>query len=83
MFPTVWESVGRPSSATTLLRTLRNDGIPATLAEAKSWLSHQTVKQLFAPLPKSDGHVTASSPGERVAADLIDMTSRPSDDGMR
>ena len=84
VFLTVWEEIGRPSSAQTLYRALREEGVQGvTLNGVKKWLELRPVKQLFAPLPKSDGHITAARPGERMAADLIDMTSRPSADGER
>ena len=53
------------------------------MAGVKKWLELRPVRQLFAPLPKSDGKITAARPGERMAADLIDMTSRPSEEGFK
>ena len=58
-----------------LLAVARRHHIPATPNDIKEALAPEIGKQLFAPKPRSLGKSAAEGPGERLQADLIDLSS--------
>jgi hypothetical protein len=58
-----------------LLAVARRHHIPATPNDIKEALAPEIGKQLFAPKPRSQGQSAAEGPGERLQADLIDLSS--------
>ena len=58
-----------------LLAVARRHHIPATPNDIKEALAPEIGKQLFAPKPRSQGQSAAEGPGERLQADLIDLST--------
>ena len=58
-----------------LLAVARRHHIPATSNDIKEALAPEIGRQLFAPKPRSQGQSAAEGPGERLQADLIDLST--------
>jgi len=62
-------------SAQKLLQVARRQGVAATLENARQAVAPDVGRQLFAPKPRSLGKSAAEGPGERLQADLIDLSN--------
>ena len=58
-----------------LLALARRQHVPATPADVKAALAPEIGKQLFAPKQRSLGKSAAEGPGERLQADLVDLSN--------
>ena len=58
-----------------LLAAARRYHIPATTNDIKEALAPEIGKQLFAPKPRSQGQSATEGPGERLQADLVDLSN--------
>jgi len=62
-------------SAQKLVQVARRQGIKASLEDAKEAVAPDVGRQVFAPKPRSLGKSAAEGPGERLQADLIDLSN--------
>ncbi|MEM1009604.1 MAG: transposase family protein [Myxococcota bacterium] len=77
----LWRALNRPSPQK-FAAELRKRSIKATTQDAKDIIDLQDSKQLFAPPPRYTGNITATSPDERWAMDIM-VFDRPSREGIR
>ena len=61
-----------------LWRAAERRNLPLKRAQVAAFVQTQGQRQVFAPRPKYDGKIVATTINDRWAADLIDYTARPS-----
>ena len=65
-------------SAAKLLAVARRHHVPASPQDIKDALAGDVGKQLFAPKPRAEGKSATEGPGQRIQADLIDLSNNAS-----
>jgi len=72
----IWESAGRPGAHKFRQAALRKGLKNLTAKEASDFVKAQSVGQIFAPPPKSDGKITSPEINARWQADIIDFKTK-------
>ena len=71
----IWQAAGRPGQAK-LRDAAKRKGLNVTVKQAADFVRNQSVAQVFAPPPKSEGKVTAPELDSRWQCDLIDYKAK-------
>ena len=71
----VYEAAGRPGVAK-FRDAAKRRGLELTVKQARAFVQAQSVAQVFAPAPRSEGKVTSPELNARWQADLVDYKTK-------
>ena len=71
----IYDAAGRPGAAK-FRDAAKRRGVQLTVKQARDFVQSQSVAQVFAPAPRSEGKVTSPELNARWQADLVDYKTR-------